>query len=93
MRVVVASENGDDNNRELPEPPPLHHDVDYVIDTWIERKNHHIYPEPGGYNDQDEYLMQDRRSMNLYHIRVHAGVYSAVPMPKQARDWRTYMKD
>lgn len=36
----------------------------YVIDTWLEHKNHHTYPEPGGYNDQDAQLMEDWKTLN-----------------------------
>lgn len=93
MRRMVAAEKGETENDVPDEPPPLNHDADYAIDTWLERRNHHLYPELGGYNDQDALLMEDWRALNLYHIRAHAGVYSAVELPHDARPWQDLMKD
>lgn len=73
----VKNEKGeddeDDENELLPDLPALNHDAEYVIRTWIEHKLHHTYPEPGGYNDQDEYLMEDWHTMNLCYLRVSSG--------------------
>jgi hypothetical protein len=70
----VATEKGEDDDDELlPELDALHYNEDYVIRTWIEHKIHHTYPEPGGYNDQDPYLMSDWHTLNLCYVRVWAG--------------------
>lgn len=74
MTRWVANEKGEDEDDDvLPDLSELNHDAEYVIRTWIEHKLHHTYPEPGGYNDQDEYLMDDWHTMNLCYLRVCAG--------------------
>lgn len=93
MRRVIAADKGEDNDEIPNEPPFIFEDVDYVIRTWLEHRIHHTYPELGGYNDQDEWLMRDWHVMNVYYSRVAAGVFSAMPLPKQAQDWQTLMKD
>ena len=65
-----------------PEPPPFKHGVDYVIRTWLEHKIHHTYPEPGGYNDQDEDLMDDWHTVNMYYSRLWHGVSVVMVMPE-----------
>lgn len=77
MAQWVATEKGDeDENDLLPELPPLEtEDEQYVIRTWIEHRLHHTYPEPGGYNDQDPYLMEDWHTLNLCYARVCAGQF------------------
>jgi len=85
----VAAEEGRDSDTPLPDPDSLKHDLDYVIRTWMANKLHHTYPRPGGYDDQDEYLMRDWHTMNLYYSRAKAGVYSTVWMDKaNPVDWR-----
>lgn len=89
MRNVVSMEKAEESEV-VPDPPSnLHYDVDYVIRTWFEHKLHHTYPEAGGYNDQDEYLMQDWHVMNVYYARVWKGefVASYMPMPTTGEDW------
>lgn len=74
MQWVAAEKSEEEDDSELmPELDALHHDEDYVVRTWIEHKLHHTYPEPGGYNDQDPYLMEDWHTLNLCYVRVHAG--------------------
>lgn len=91
MKVVIAQERGEAQSDEpLPEPPPIHHDLDYVIATWLQHKLHHTYPRAGGYDDQDELLMQDWHTMNLYYARVENGQLTTFDMSwirTSARSW------
>lgn len=82
MRHLVALEKGEDNG-ELSEPAPLHCDSERVINTWMQHKIHHTYPRAGGYDDQDEYLMRDWQTMNLYYTRAQAGIYTPILTPEQ----------
>jgi hypothetical protein len=92
MRNLIAAEKGE--VEEIPdEPPALHHDAHYAIRTWIERRLHHIYPEPGGLMDQDEELMADWDTLNIIYIRAGSGAFSAPPLPEDAPDWQGLMKD
>jgi hypothetical protein len=72
MISLVSAEKGE-HEKLPPVPPPLNHDVDYVIETWLQHRTHHTYPEPGGYNDQDDLLMLDWKMMNLWYVRVSRG--------------------
>lgn len=91
MKVVVAQDKGEELPPDLlPEPPPLTHDIDYVIATWLQHKLHHVYPRAGGYDDQDEDLMQDWHTMNLYYSRVANGQLTTFDISQfrtSARDW------
>lgn len=91
MKQVIAQEKGESPPDEiLPEPPPLHHDVDYVIATWLQHKIHHTYPRAGGYDDQDELLMQDWHTMNLFYSRVESGQLTTFDMSQfrtSGRSW------
>lgn len=73
--------------------PTFHHDIDYVVQTWMERKLYQLYPDAGGYNDQDELLMRDWHNLSMYYIRVKNGVVSAPPQPVHAASWSTLMGD
>lgn len=87
---MVDAEEGRDSDTALPEPDILKHEADYVIRTWMEHKIHHTYPQPGGYDDQDEYLMRDWHTMNLYYSRVRAGIFTAFDMSRlrpSSRAW------
>lgn len=79
MRALRESEKGEENGHVPSVPPPLHHDLDYVIETWLQHRTHHTYPEPGGYNDQDALLMEDWKTLNLWYIRVSRGVVNYNP--------------
>lgn len=48
MKALVNAEKGEEIYDIPDEQPPLHYPLDYVLDTWLERKVHHIYPEAGG---------------------------------------------
>lgn len=94
MRRVVAADKGETDDDVPNTPPRLWHDADYVIRTWMEHRTHHTYPEPGGYNDQDEWLMLDWHVMNVYYSRVHAGVFGGVALNViNATNWQSIMKD
>lgn len=81
MKVMVAQDRGDELPPELlPEPSPLKHDVDDVISTWLQHKLHHVYPHAGGYFDQDEDLMRDWHTLNLYYSRVANGQLTTFDM-------------
>ena len=69
-------EKGEEDDDPLPELDPPWMDDDYVIQTWVEHKIHHTYPDSGGYNDQDPYLMEDWHTMNLCYARVMAGLFT-----------------
>lgn len=91
MKQVIAQEKGETSPDEiLPEPPPLVHDIDYVIATWLHHKLHHVYPRAGGYDDQDEDLMQDWHTLNLFYSRVESGQLTTFDMSwirTSARSW------
>lgn len=95
MQVLVRAEAGEENNTVPDEQPTFHHEIDYVIRTWLERKMHHTYPEPGGYNDQDAQLVEDWHTMNMYHIRVEKGVFTEVALPgiDSAPNWMDMGRD
>ncbi len=91
MRLFVAMEKGEEDD-EIPEtPPPFSHEADYVLRTWLEHKLHHLYPESGGYNDQDPYLMKDWHTVNLYYMRAEKGVFTALPVSADAGSWLDLM--
>lgn len=91
MKVVVAQDKGQELPDEpLPEPPPLNHDINYVIATWLQHKIHHTYPRAGGYDDQDELLMEDWHTMNLFYSRVESGQLASFDMSQfrtSSRSW------
>lgn len=39
---------------------------------------HHVFPRAGGYDDQDEILMEDWHTLNLYYARARNGVFSSM---------------
>lgn len=80
MRHLIALEKGEDPATLTP-PSPFHHDTGFVISTWMQHKIHHTYPRAGGYEDQDELLMEDWQTMNLYYMRAQAGIYTPVITP------------
>lgn len=91
MRDVVRFEKGEGGG-EVPDPPSkLFHERDYVMRTWLEHKLHHTYPDLGGYNDQDEYLMRDWHTMNLYYARVYAGEFVAELVPDDVDHWQSIL--
>jgi hypothetical protein len=81
MRVLVASDKNEELKDIPGEQPRFYHEVDYVMRTWLEHRLHHLYPEAGGYNDQDEYLMRDWHTLSMYYIRVYHGEFTAFVMP------------
>lgn len=91
MKVQIAIDRHESLPEELlPEPPPLHYSVEYVIATWTQHKLHHTYPRAGGYDDQDEELMQDWHTLNLYYARVAGGQLTLFDMSHlgtSARSW------
>lgn len=91
MQQLIRSEDGKTSDDVPNAPPPFHYPVWYVIDTWLERRLHRIYPNEGGYNNQDAFLMDDWRTLNLYYLRVKAGVVSILHMPHAAHDWSSLM--
>lgn len=81
-------EKGEDEDNDVPdEPPPFQNEVGYVIQTWLEHKLHHTYPEQGGYNDQNLSLVDDWHIMNMYYVRILKGVSSALVMPEHGPSW------
>jgi len=90
MRLWVASENPEQQDEVLPEPDVIQLPVWYVVQTWVMFKVHHIFPRAGGYDDQDELLMQDWHTLNLYYARVRTGIVSSVFMGSRdnAVSWR-----
>ncbi len=91
MRAYVAAEKGEENDDIPDEPERLHFEINYVIRTWLEHKLHHTYPELGGYNDQDPWLMEDWHTLNMFYARVSKGVFSALPLSSDAGDWLDLM--
>lgn len=91
MKVQVAIDKHEPLPDEpLPEPPPLNHDIDYVMATWTQLRIHHVYPRAGGYDDQDELLMQDWHTMNLFYNRVESGQLTTFDMSQfrtSSRSW------
>jgi hypothetical protein len=84
LRLIAAERGEPFKDDDLPDPPPFYHDVDYVIRTWLDHKEHGSYPEAGGYNDQCEFLMQDWHTMTLYRILIENGGRKSFPLPKAA---------
>jgi hypothetical protein len=95
MKAVVRAEKGEteDDDSLLDEPSKFINPIDYVIQTWFERKLHHIYPEPGGYNDQSDSLMKDWQTLGLYYLRAQKNIFSAPPTPNNPQEWLNYMGD
>lgn len=93
MKRLIAAEKGETDPYIPGTQPPIYHDVDYVMRTWLEHKIHHTYPEPGGYNDQCEWLMRDWHVVNMYNIRVEHGESSILAMPESGFDWDGLMTD
>lgn len=94
MRQLLVAESGQPDDEAPPDTPePIANDVNYVIDTWLERKLHGLYPEAGGYNDQDESLMYDWRKLTLHYLRAKAGVFTAPVIRPNAAKWQAIMKD
>ena len=87
MERLIAAEKGeplkDDN---LDDPQPLHHEVNYVIRTWLDHRKHGTYPRPGGYDEQDPDLMEDWHTLTLICVRVENGITSYIDFPAEAPD-------
>lgn len=70
MTDLVRFENGDVETVE-DEDFGLYYPVGYVISTWQAYKRFGILPVRGGYNDQDELLMQDWYTLDSrYQIAI-----------------------
>jgi hypothetical protein len=91
LRRLIAAEKGEESDEIPDEQPPFNHDAHYVIHTWLERRLHGIYPEPGGLLDQDAELMADWDALSLWYIRCEKGVYSAPPISENAPSWQGLM--
>lgn len=77
----------------------LYYPLDYAIDTWRNFRDHGVYPEPGGYNDQDYDLMQDWKFINERYNRqamlnrgdqLEQDPLEVIPKSKRqnARNWK-----
>lgn len=64
----------DDEDDELEDEVHLHYPLDYALETWQEHRLHHTYPAPGGYDDQDAFLMKDWHVINL-RVSYFYGLY------------------
>lgn len=93
MDDVVRMDKGEQLEYTSSTPAKLFYDIDYVAQTWLEHKLHHLYPEAGGYNDQCPYLMKDWHTFNLYYSRVAHGDLNAPPLPTNPRPWDSLMGD
>lgn len=93
MRRLVAAEKGEDDETIPDEPPPLIGDAHHALATWMHFRLHHVYPDAGGYNDQDADLMDDWLTLNVWYIRLSIGVevYGNLPPPELFPDVRTMM--
>jgi hypothetical protein len=91
MRDVVKIDKGEELEYTSTTPRTFFYDVDYVIRTWLEHKIHHLYPDPGGYNDQDAYLMLDWHTMNVYYTRVMNDDFSTLKIPMADTPWEDLM--
>lgn len=91
MRMLVKAEKGEDSGDIPDEQPPVAHDIDYVIRTWMEHHIHHTYPRAGGYDDQDADLMDDWHILSMYYVRVERGIFTVMSMPTNGADWQTMM--
>lgn len=85
-------DKGEEIEYESIDPSKFFHEIDYVIRTWMEHRIHHTYPELGGYNDQDDHLMRDWHTMNIYYNRVAHNDLSAPLMPTNAGSWEDLME-
>lgn len=54
--------NGEDDD--IDDAPGLYYPLGYVFDTWLEHRDHGLYPQRGGYDDQDWRLMRDWRTLD-----------------------------
>jgi hypothetical protein len=86
-------DKGEDLDYTPSTPRKLFHDADYVKRTWLEHKIHHLYPDPGGYNDQDAHLMLDWHTLNVYYTRVMHNDFSAPMIPMADTPWQDLMQD
>jgi len=47
------NDSPDDDDTPPDDLAGLYYPLEYVIQTWQEKRNNHILPDPGGLNDQD----------------------------------------
>lgn len=50
---------GEDEDEVFEETFSPHYPIAYILKTWFEHKEYGLYPRAGGYDDQDDLLMQD----------------------------------
>lgn len=92
MERLIAAEKGEPlKDDEGDSPPPLTHDANYAIRTWLDHRRHGTYPRAGGYDDQDPDLMDDWHTLTLYHIRVENGTVSYIEQAVDAPDITTLL--
>jgi hypothetical protein len=62
----------------------------YVLNTWLDYKRHGLYPEPGGYNNQDMALMDDWGQITLRYNwlfkQIEPELEERKPGQKRGRD-------
>lgn len=62
---MIRAEKGESDKRDADgEQPGLYYPLGYVFDTWLEHRDHGLYPQTGGYDDQDWRLMRDWRTVD-----------------------------
>lgn len=93
---MIASEHGERTAEETDDEPHfgLFYPKQYVIRTWYEHRKNGVYPQQGGYDDQDAQLMDDWHAMDMrYLLRLNS--YEAerreqpmYPDPSNALNWQ-----
>lgn len=67
MALLIHAEKGNASERDEVEADAyarLYYPLGYVFDTWLEHRDHGLYPQTGGYDDQDWRLMRDWRTLD-----------------------------
>jgi hypothetical protein len=71
VSAIVRFENGDHQNDIQDEDFGLHYPFAYVAQTWQAYRRFGVLPVAGGYNDQDEFLMQDWQTLDTrYQLKL-----------------------
>lgn len=61
----AAAELGKGDDEDDTEPPPLrlNYPINYLLHAWSDYKTHGHWPRPGGFDAQDEALVQDFQTL------------------------------
>lgn len=88
VRGMVRAEHGDEDDTDNEDTDDdlagLYFPLDYVLLTWLEKKERGILPEPGGLNDQDWRLVfHDWPLVTARYNRLSRELYPPEPNEKR----------